>query len=342
MPSLDIYSQNPGFGMQQLTKAINEIPFTPQQIANMGIFEPVPVSTTAITVENYKGTLALIPNTPRGGVNNYSKRDSRYLRTFQALHLPITDRIWADEIQNVRAFGDMNDLQIAETEMTKRLKRMRASVETTVEFNRLSAIHGIILDADGSTVISNLVTEFGITQTSIDFVLGTSTTEMLTKCTAVRDAIQVALGAVGTDDVEVVALCGATWFDRFVTHPTIKTAYQYYQTVMQQNNPLQQDLRYKGFTFGGITFMRYRGAVGGVTFQTATEANFFPVNVPDVFAQAFAPADYMETANTPGLPIYAKQAMDPLMQKYVEIEAQSNPFAFCTRPGVLVKGTTSN
>lgn len=342
MPSLDIYSQNQGFGMQQLTKAVNEIPFTPNQIGAMGIFEPMPVTTTTVTVENYKGTLTLIPNTVRGGTNNYSKRDSRYLRTFQALHLPITDRIWADEIQNIRAFGSMTDLQLAENEMNKRLRRMRASVETSIEYNRLKAIQGIILDSDGSTVITNLFTEFGVTQTSIDFVLGTTTTEMLTKCTQVRDAIQVALGAVGTDDLEVVAMCGATWFDRFVTHPTVKTAYQYYQTVQQSINPLQQDLRYKGFTFAGITFKRYRGAVGSVTFQNANEVNFFPVNVPDVFVQALAPADYMETANTPGLPVYAKQALDPLMQKFVEIEVQSNPFAFCTRPGVLVKGTTSN
>lgn len=341
MPGLDIYS-NPGFAMQELTKSVNEMPFVPGQVAKMGIFEPMPVTTTTITVENYKGTLTLVPNTPRGGSNNYSKRDTRYLRTFTALHLPITDRIYADEIQNVRAFGSMSELQIATNEMNKRLKRLRSSVETTVEYNRLNAVKGTILDSNGSTVISNLFTEFGVTQTSVDFVLGTAGTEILLKCTTVRNAIQDELGEVGTDDVEVVAFCGGTFFDRLVTHATVKEAYKYYETVGQNANPLQQDLRYKGFKYGGITFIKYRGSVSGVNFVAASEAHFFPVNVPDIFVQALAPADYMETVNTPGLPVYAKQAMDPLFQKYVEVEVQSNPFAMCTRPGVLVKGTTSN
>ena len=341
MPGLDIYS-NPGFGMQSLTKAVNEMPFVPGQVAKMGIFEPVPSTTTMITVENYKGTLALVPNTPRGGNGNYSKRDTRYVRTFQALHLPLSDRIYADEIQNIRAFGSMTDLQIGMNEIEKRMKRLRASVETTVEYNRINALRGIILDSDGATVLTNLFTEFGITQTVVDFVLGTAGTEMLLKCTAVRDAIQVELGAVGTDDVEVVCLCGGTFFDRFVTHATVKDAYKYYQERGQNENPMREDLRYKGFRFGNITFIKYRGSVSGVSFVAASEGYFFPVNVPDIFVQALAPADYVETANTPGLPLYAKQAMDPMFKKFVEVEVQSNPFAFCTRPGVLVKGTTSN
>lgn len=339
MPSLDIYSQNPGFGMLELTSSVNEMPFVPQQIAKLGVFTPKPSTTTTIAIENYKGTLTLIPNTPRGGSNNYNNRDSRNLRTYQTLHLPVEDKIWADELQNIRAIGSMTDLKIAQNEMNMRLRRMRASVETTVEFNRLCALHGIILDSDGSTVISNLFTDFGITQTTVDFVLGTAGTEMLTKCTSVRDAIQVGLGELGTNDIEVVAFCGSTWFDRFVTHATVKDAYKYYQ---QNQAPLRDDLRYKGFKFGDITFIKYRGTVSGTTFQNANEANFFPVNVPDVFAQAFAPAPYMETVNTPGLPVYAKQWLDPIKQQFAGVEVQSNPFAYCTRPAVLVKGTTGN
>lgn len=341
MPGLDIYN-NPAFAMQELTKSVNEMPFVPGQVAKLGIFEPIPVTTTVITVENYKGTLALVPNTPRGGTNNYNKRDNRFVRFFNALHLPLTDRIYADEIQNIRAFGSMTDLQTGQNEINKRLRRMRSSIEATKEYNLIGAVKGIVLDSNGSTVIANLFTEFGITQTTVDFVLGTPGTEILTKCTAVRDAIQTELGEVGTDDVEVVALCGATFFDRLITHATVKEAYKYYQTVEQNANPLQQDRRYKGFKFGGITFMRYRGAVSGVNFVAASEAHFFPVNVPDIFAQAMAPADYTETVNTPGLPMYAKQAMDPMFQKFVEVEVQSNPFAFCTRPGALVKGITGN
>jgi hypothetical protein len=40
------------------------------------------------------------------------------------------------------------------------------------------------------------------------------------------------------------------------------------------------------------------------------KAYFFPVGVPGLLWQYNAPADFVETANTIGLPRYAKQAMD--------------------------------
>lgn len=338
MAGLNVFSGS-GFSMLELTAAINKLPHTPQQIAKMGLFTSKPSRTTAIAIEVRNNTLALIADSPRGGVGSYNTRDRRDLRDFKALHLQWDDVLTAEELQDVRAFGDLSELQMVQAEINLRLMRGRASVETTVEYGRMGALRGIILDSDGAKVIYNLFNEFGIVQSTVDFVLGTPATEMLTKCTEVRDLQQVALGAVGTDDLEVVAFCGSTWFDRFVTHATVKDAYKYYQERGQMANPMREDLRYKGFTFGGITFIKYRGAVSGVQFQPANEATFFPANVPDLFQTAFAPADYQETVNTPGMPLYAKQAVDPMFQKFVALQVQSNPLSLCTRPEVLVKGT---
>ena len=57
-------------------------------------------------------------------------------------------------------------------------------------------------------------------------------------------------------------------------------------------------------------FEEYRGRVGTVDFTDASKAYFFPVGVPGLFRQYNAPADFVETANTIGLPRYAKQAVD--------------------------------
>jgi len=58
----------------------------------------------------------------------------------------------------------------------------------------------------------------------------------------------------------------------------------------------------------------------------------FPAQgVPDLYISSFAPADYMETVNTQGIPYYSK--IEPLaFNKGVAGEAQSNPLHLCTRP----------
>ena len=44
----------------------------------------------------------------------------------------------------------------------------------------------------------------------------------------------------------------------------------------------------------------------------------------------------METVNTIGLPLYAKQEL-MRMNKGVELEAQSNPLNLCTKPRAVIK-----
>jgi hypothetical protein len=73
------------------------------------------------------------------------------------------------------------------------------------------------------------------------------------------------------------------------------------------------------------------------TFTDASKAYFFPVGVPGLFRQYNAPADFVETANTVGLPRYAKQAVDQQFARWVMLHVQSNPLPICTRPRVLIK-----
>ncbi len=70
----------------------------------------------------------------------------------------------------------------------------------------------------------------------------------------------------------------------------------------------------------------------------ADKCHFFPVGVPGLFVNYFAPADYLEAVNTPGLPRYAKTAPDSSFNRWVDIQVQSNPLPICTRPNVLIQG----
>ena len=61
------------------------------------------------------------------------------------------------------------------------------------------------------------------------------------------------------------------------------------------------------------------------------KALLIPEGVPDLYISVFAPADYMETVNTQGIPYYSM--IEPLpFNKGMAGEAQSNPLHLCTRP----------
>jgi Phage major capsid protein E len=77
-----------------------------------------------------------------------------------------------------------------------------------------------------------------------------------------------------------------------------------------------------------------RGTDAGDTvtpFIDPNQAHFFPLGTPNLFKTFFAPADYIETVNTLGLPRYAK-AIPSDNNKSVRLEMQTNPLSLCLRP----------
>jgi hypothetical protein len=136
----------------------------------------------------------------------------------------------------------------------------------------------------------------------------------------------------------IMCLCSQGFYDAFTTHKTVKEAYMYFQ----RNQQLANDYR-TGFTFGGVTFEEYRGqatdAAGTVRkFIADDEAHFFPIGTASTFRTYFAPADFNETANTLGLPLYAKQEPRKF-GRGTDLHCQSNPLPVCLRPEILAKGT---
>ena len=96
-----------------------------------------------------------------------------------------------------------------------------------------------------------------------------------------------------------------------------------------------------GFTFGGITFEEYRGQASDVDgnvrrFIDENAGHCFPMGTAETFATYFAPADFNETVNTLGLPLYAKQ--EPRrFDRGTDLHTQSDSLPMCHRPAILVK-----
>ena len=333
MPAiLDVFKAD-AFSMLNLTAGINKMPFVPGRAGRLGVFREKGVTTRAIMVEERSGTLALIPNTAVGAPPNQNAHGKRTVRNFIIPHLPLEDQVLASELQGIRAFGG-TQLQGVQELINERMQDMTSKHDATVEYGRIGAIKGVIYDADGSTVIYDLFTEFGLSQTSVDFVLGTSTTLVKGKCHEVIRAVETELGQLTYERIH--AFCGKTWFDKFVQHAEVKAAYDRWQDGLFLRTTQRQ-----GFEFAGITFEEYRGRIGSVDFVPDSEAYAFPVGVPNLFETYFAPGNFLDTVNTQGIPRYARQKMMEY-DRGVSVLTESNPLTLNTRPKTSIKLTTSN
>jgi hypothetical protein len=331
---LDVFKTNAAFTTMSLTMAINKLPFVPFKAGAMGLFQEKPIDKTAVGVEEYNGVLSLVPTTPRGGPAYQGKRGARKLRDFRVPHIAIEDTISADEIQNVRKFGSEDRVEAIAEKVAEVLAEHRRKIEVTMEYHRIGALHGKLLDSDGSTTLYNFFTEFGVSETSVDFVLGTAGTNVKAKCLAVVRAIEDALGGMVKTGIHCFA--GKNWFDKFVFHTEVKDAF----SLFNDGQFKREDNR-KGFPFAGIFFEEYHGSIGGVDFVDPDKARFFPIGVPEMYKRNNAPADFVETVNTMGLPIYAKQEIMEF-GRGIKLHIQANPLHICAVPAALVEGTTSN
>ncbi len=331
MPLLDAFNSD-AFSVQSLTAAFIKAPYQPRRLGSLGLFRESPISTTTVVVEEKDGQLELIQTSERGAPGGAIGSNKRTARSFVVPHLEKGSTIMADEVQNVRAFGEEDETETVQALVDDRLVTLRAFHETTLEHHRIGAVRGQILDAD-SSVIYDLFTEFGVTQQTHDIALGTATTDVRGAAVAIA---RLSEGALGADMVTGYrAFCGNEFFDELIAHAEVKESLKY-----QESELLRRDLR-AGFEFGGITWENYRGTVNGVAFVPTAEAFVVPIGT-DIFRTHFAPADFIETVNTMGLPLYAKIARDPEgLNRFVKIHSQSNPMCMCLKPRAIVKVTKS-
>ena len=337
MPLLDIFNDN-AFGTIALTDAFNVKPNTFGTLQQLGIFPAQGVRQTHVAIERKNYVLNLLPTTVRGGPATKGTVGKRDLRNISIPTIAHEDIVMALDVDGVRAFGSETELETVQALMVEKMDTMSAKHDITLEYLRWGALKGHVLDSDGSTELLDIFTTFGVTQEVQNFALTTGSTEVITKVTALKRYMELNLFGDTMSGVLVFASSG--FMDRLVTQATVKTAYQYFQ---KSQDPLTQDYRNR-FVFGGVTFVEENGSATEVdgtvhAFVPANEAIAIPTGTSS-FKTYFAPADFIETVNTPGLPRYAKQKrMD--YDRGIEIHTQSNPLPMCLRPQLLVRLTSA-
>lgn len=337
MPSLDIFNNN-AFSLSNLTDAIETAPYKPKMLGSLGLFEDVRIRTTTAYVEKKNGRLSVLRTANRGTMMDVHSTKPRTLIPFVVPHVPYFQQVLADDVQNIRAFGSETELQSLAAHINEQLIGMKDDHEVTHEYHRVGALKGVVLDADGTRVIANILDAFNLTQTVIP-IYGT-TTNLGNSMTEIVRTLADLLGNEGFDGL--LAICGNNYFDGVVNHASMVAAYDRWRDGQffreSHLGPAWFSAAAAGFMYQNIMFINYRGRIGDLTFIGDNEAYYVPRGIRGLFQEIIAPADFAETVNTLGRKFYAKQERIKF-DKGVELHTQSNVLAMCTRPDVIIKST---
>lgn len=322
------------FGVVPLTQAISLVPNTYGYLTKRNIFNFTGVAADSVVIEMMNNVLQLLPSKERGGNSNQAKQEKRSAVSLKIPHIPLEDFIRPSEFKGIRAFGTDNQLEHASNVMLRKLEKNHRSYEVTWEFLYWGAMKGVVIDGDGETILANLFNAFNVTKKVINFELDNPESNIEEKCYELTSHIEDNLYG----DVMTGVRCAVSpeFFADFIKHPNVEKFYLNHAEALKLiGNPR------KGFTFAGVTFEEYRGraplASGEIKrFIDIGKGHAYPEGTYETFGGAYGPGDFMDTADTEGIAIYARQ--EPLrFNKGVDLYFESNPLPYVTRPGVLVE-----
>lgn len=317
------------FDVTELSLAMSKMPLRIGNPADAELFRQVPGTTNTFSAEFLEENGVLVPTTEWGGVAPKNSSGKRSAKSWNIPHMPLEDTILAADVIGVRAFGE-TQVETVQGKVMQKLRGMRNRIDRTLAYRRAKAKQGLILDADGS-VIANYYTDFGVTQTVVDFDLGTATTNVLAKCQDVIDQIEDNLDGEMHTSIEVEV--DRAFYDALVAHKNVRevfTGWSAAEARLGNSNT-------SGFTFGGLKFVVNRDKVGTTAVIPDAKTGYaYPRGTQDTFITALAPADFNETVNTLALPFYAKQDVKKFDRGF-DLHVQANQMMLCTRPNAIVK-----
>jgi hypothetical protein len=329
-----------GYSLAEMTQAINILPNLYTRLGQIGLFRYQGVTQRSIIIEQREGVLSLLPSVPLGAPATVGNREARSMRSFALPWIPHDDVILPADIQGMPALGVSDAADPLVEVMNRKLTLMRRKHAQTREYMEMNALRGVVKDGAGTTLY-NYFTEFSLAQISVDFAFGTAGTNIQGKVRTVLRAIEDNL--LGETMTTAHALVSSEFFDRLISHPKTEDAYKFFSATGGQ--PLREDMR-RAFPFAGVLFEEYNASV---TLSNGTseklipsgEAIAFPLGTFDTFTTYGGPANLLETANTIGLPLYARQMMDA-KGRWIDLMTEASILPVNKRPRLAIRLHSSN
>ena len=316
------------FNVTELSAAISNLPTRIGNPSDAELFRNIPGTTNVFSMEFYEESGILVPTTEWGGVAPKNSSGKRTAKSWTIPHMPLEDVVKAADVIGVRAFGS-TAAETVQGKVLDKLQAMKNKIDATLAYRRSKAKQGIIVDADGSTIL-NYFTEFGIAEQVVYFDLGTATTNIAAKCQDVIDRIEDGLGQEVYSSIEVEV--DRAFYDALTAHKNVREVFLGWSAAESKLGRSNTS----GFEFGGLKFIVNRQKVGATPLVAASTGHAYPRGTQDVFLNGLAPADFNETVNTLALPYYAKQAGKQFDRGF-DLHVQSNQLPIVAKPKALVK-----
>tara|TARA_R110000803_G_scaffold13482_1_gene37869 strand:- start:16889 stop:17920 length:1032 start_codon:yes stop_codon:yes gene_type:complete len=328
-----------------LTDAIQFVPNKWTRIGDMGLFTPRGTSQLSVTFDRVDGKLSALEARQRGVQPVYGSNEIVKTLSYATAYFPANDKVAPEDIQGRRRPGSADQTDMVTDAVMRKVENLRMAHAQTREYMEMQALKGLVKSPDG-TVFADLYTDFGFTQKTVDFLLGTATTDVDSKIREmVRHIEDNAFSGGSIGGIRVMV--SQEFFDKLITHATIRDAYINYQNSNQMGGGqvLRDDLR-RSFVHQGVVFEEYRGSItkldGTVERMIdAQEGHAFPTGIDGMFETWYSPAHHMDFVNTVGEEVYA-WSLPARDGSGIEIFSQSAPLPLCKRPQALVKVSTSN
>lgn len=341
------------FSMVSLTGALHRLPYLPTFLGGLNLFEADYLTTTDVAIELANGRMNLIPTTERGAPLPTTTPETTKIKVIRTPRLAKESTIYAHQIQNVRPFEQavfdsagnrriemVGVPQVVANIVHQAQAKLHRDLQLTWELHRLGAVQGVLLDADGTRVIYNWFTEFGVSQPAeVDWNLDAApptdgTAPVRARCaTTIRTVRDLLQGLWIDGSSYLLGLAGDNFFDNLTQLKELRETYLNTSQAADLRDNLKPG---EMFRYGGITWVNYRGN-GTVSINT-DQVKFIPVNVPGLFRVAYSPAEFLPYVNTPALDMYSMLILDRDRQAWVKPEVYSYPLHYCTVPEALLRG----
>jgi len=340
----------------ELTQQLLTIPNNWHLLDTMGLFTEQGVTQQTVALSSLTEVDGLPVDRNWDDGRNALKPSARAELSFPIPHFPLDTEITPRDLQGVLSWTNFANGVGLETMAAIRLRKMETMMRRFAKLREVARMQiitsgtvyapsGTLARSYGNTV--NFYNEFGVTRTDILTDLGNVNVDPLTYTGQIISGIQDGLlnGEVVSD---YIVVCSPEYFAALVTNPYITEVYKYFRrdqdplvNRLNNNNPMGLDARFQTFTFGGVTFIEYRGTYTDTNgtvqrFVPAGDAYAFPLGVTDMFQTYYAPMLTFPTVNQVGQATYYMEFMGQKQDK-LEIMSESNMLNACLRPQAIIR-----
>ncbi len=334
---------NGNFTVTEWTPEVNEIPNQSGFIKNYNYFNIQGTSQHSVVFDRNTAEVTLLPQVNRGARQGTVGKD----RKVENFSIPLaffkhSEYVVQEDVQGLRMPGTPDNPETLANVIATKLEDGRRNIDETHEYMMLQAIKGQSVTPDGA-VLADMFDLFGLTQEVIDFELNTATTNVDAKIAQVKRYVSKNLNSGGTiQGIDI--FCSTEFFDALIAHPKVREVYLNSVSNVRYQEDISNYMQWgvsDVFTYRGVRFLTYPHdfTLPDGTVERAIaegDAHVVPRTSTSLFRGYVGPSDKLSGANQIGVPVFAYEYRD-WKDEYHEIQFETAPLFFATKPKVLVK-----